>query len=270
MNKKKFKKIITSHTKLKLFLKENRLYLKKRFGQNFLFDKNIILKIINSIPFTKNNIIEIGPGLGNLTLYYYKKPDKTILIEIDKGLVKQLNSLFTHDSNITVIHSDFLKYNLQQCIIPKQKYIILSNLPYSMGSQILIKLLEYYDIIKEIYIMAPEIYAKKFLNAYLKFNSKLSVLLNLFFKIDKLFKVQKNSFFPAPEVGSVFMRLTPEKKINDIKKAKKILTLLFKQKRKKLKKTLEISKNKSKMYEYLNKRVDELPLNDIINIINLF
>ncbi len=74
MDKDSFKNILTSQAKLKYFLKENHLYLKKRLGQNFLFDRNIILKIIKNISVKTKPVIEIGPGIGNLTLFYHQAP----------------------------------------------------------------------------------------------------------------------------------------------------------------------------------------------------
>ncbi|MBU1078093.1 MAG: hypothetical protein KKH98_12420 [Spirochaetes bacterium] len=270
MEKENFKKIITSHVQLKYYLQEQGLYLKKRFGQNFLFDKNIIQKIIRFIPFQDNSIIEIGPGIGNMTLFYEKIAEKAILIEIDNGLVKQLKELFKNENKITIIHADFIKHDLLPDLDKRKKYIILSNLPYSMGSQILVRALRYYTFIKEVYIMAPEIYTKKFISKANRYTDRLSLLLNLLFKIEKLFTVNKNSFFPVPKVNSAFLKLVPEKKIDNIEKTKEILALLFKQKRRKLKKVLLQSENGSKLKKYFEKRVDELSVDQVREIIDLW
>jgi len=270
MEKENFKEIITSHIQLKYYLRDQGLYLKKRFGQNFLFDKNIIQKILKAVPFKKNSIIEVGPGIGNMTLFYEKYAERAILIEIDRGLIKQLKELFKNEKKITVIHADFIKLDLLPDLNKQKKYIFLSNLPYSMGSQVLVRLLEYYTLIKEVYIMAPEIYSKKFISSTNKFTDRLSLLLNLLFKIEKLFTVNKNSFFPVPKVNSVFLRFIPEKKVDNIKKSQKIISLLFRQKRRKLKKTIMQSDNSLKMKKYFEKRVDELSIDQVREIIDLW
>ncbi len=270
MEKNDFQKILTSNTLLKNFLREKHLFLKKRFGQNFLFDKNIILKIINSIPLKGKNIIEIGSGIGNLTLFYYHLPKQIHLIEIDKGFKNILQDIFPEKNNISIIHSDFLKFNLEKIIKPSQKYTIISNLPYKSASQILIRLLDHYRHINQIYITAPQIYYKKFISQKEIYDDKLSLLLNLFFKIEKLFNISKNCFFPVPKIDSVFMKLTPEKKIEDIEKSRKILTLLFRQKRRKLKKILEKTKNRAALIKYYHKRIDQLFLGEVIDILEHF
>ena len=268
MEKENFKNILTSRIKLQNFLKENNLYLKKRFGQNFLFDKNIIHKILNNIYLKKKDVIEIGSGIGNLTLFYHHLPKHIYLIEIDKGFYRILQDLFLNNTHISILHSNFLKFDLSKIIKQNQKYIFLSNLPYNSGSQILVKLLDYYENIEEIYIMAPEIYYEKFMPPKQQFNNRLGLLLNLFFKIEKLFKVSRNCFYPFPEIDSVFMKLIPEKKIEDPERTKKILALLFKQKRKKLKKVLEKSDKEKILSPFYNKRIDGITLKEVIYIIN--
>ena len=185
MDKDSFKNILTSQAKLKYFLKENHLYLKKRLGQNFLFDRNIILKIIKNISVKTKPVIEIGPGIGNLTLFYHQAPEQIILIEIDKGFNKILQELFSDNKHISIIHQNFLKYSLSKVLERHKKYIFFSNLPYKSGSQVLIKLLDYYNHIEEVYIMAPHIYYEKFISPGQKYNNRLGVLLNLFMLSNK-------------------------------------------------------------------------------------
>lgn len=261
-----FKEIITSHTRIKRFLNNNNLYLKKRFGQNFLFDKNIIQKIIKNIPLKNKNIIEIGPGLGNLTLFYYDQIKKALLIEIDKGLFEQLHTVLRDQNRIQLIHGDFLKTDLNKYIKKNQKYIYISNLPYSIGSQILIQIMHYYSTIDQLYIMAPDIYLEHLFSKNNYFKNRLGVLLNIFFKIEKKFIVQKNSFFPVPEVHSVFLKLTPCKNVPNILTTLKILSKLFHQKRRILKKELEKYSNDN-LQKYYQKRIDELSLDEIKEIL---
>ena len=110
--------------------------LKKKFGQNFLIDENILNKINNLIPSEGLNILEIGPGNGKLTdKIILKKPKKLTLVEIDKDLILELSKKYSNDKTIKLINADILKVNL------KNRYqLVISNLPYNISSQILVKL----------------------------------------------------------------------------------------------------------------------------------
>ena len=111
--------------------------LKKKFGQNFLIDGNILNKIKQLIPSEDLNILEIGPGDGRLTdKILSKKPNKLTLVEIDSDLVNDLFLKYSNNKNIEIVKSDILKLNL------KEKYqLVVSNLPYNISSQILVKLI---------------------------------------------------------------------------------------------------------------------------------
>ena len=110
---------------------------KKSLGQNFLIDKNIIEKICNSGNISENNnVLEIGPGTGNLTEFILqKKPKKFHVIEKDERLIKNLKEKF--DKKLTIINEDILKYDLK--LLSDKDLIIFGNLPYNISSQILAK-----------------------------------------------------------------------------------------------------------------------------------
>ncbi len=113
---------------------------KKSLGQNFLIDENILNLIcsLGNID-TEDNVIEIGPGTGNLTkLINLKKPKKLIIVEKDKKLSELLSNKFT--KNITVINKDFL--NLDNSFFNYSNLILFGNLPYNISSQILVKLIK--------------------------------------------------------------------------------------------------------------------------------
>ena len=111
---------------------------KKSLGQNFLIDKNIIKKITNITNIKNENIVEIGPGLGNLTDFIItKKPKNLVLIEKDLKLFKYLKKKYKDQKAIKVINSDALKYDFSKLNNIK----IISNLPYNISTKIIIKLL---------------------------------------------------------------------------------------------------------------------------------
>ena len=110
---------------------------KKSLGQNFLIDKNILQKIINTVPINKDNeILEIGPGTGNLTSYIIKKnPKKIFVVEKDSNLSLLLYEKFK--SKINIINDDILK--ISENLISKEKLIVFGNLPYNISTEILSK-----------------------------------------------------------------------------------------------------------------------------------
>ncbi len=271
MNVEEYKRIITSLTELKKYLNEKGIYAKKRFGQNFLFDRNVIDNIINAIAPENKDIIEIGSGMGNLLLFYYEFANSVLAIEIDKKLYDFIKEL---KLDINLIHSDFLKLDLLNIIDINKKYSIVSNLPYSIASQIILKFLEFYNYISEVYLMVPEVLYKRIIaKTGTKDYSRFTILVNIFFAHKKLFKVKKNSFFPVPEIDSLFIKLVPNrkwiKKINDIDKFIKLLNIFFQHRRKKIKYII-------KRYNLLfpsdfsvEKRIEEYSIDDIVNIFNL-
>lgn len=271
-------KIVTSPSLLKNFLKENSIYLKKYLGQNFLFDKNIINKIIKSMDLKKSDIIiEIGPGIGNITIFYLSKVRYAYLFEIDRGFVRVLKKII-NPSNSQIIHTNFLKTDLNRILDKSKKYKIFSNLPYSIASRIIIKIIENIGFFSEIYIMVPEIIYKRMKSsAGDKEYSRFSVIVQTFFNINKLFSVSRNSFFPVPEVDSVFLKLTSLNRfeINNIAKLKKFLNMLFKYRRKKIKKvledefdltSLEISQISEELSIDLNSRIENISVETITKL----
>ena len=111
---------------------------KKSLGQNFLVDNNIIDKIVDAADVYNKNILEIGPGTGNLTLKILeKKPKSLILIEKDYILSNNLREKFKHFKNIKVFNEDILKFDIEKKI--KKNTVIIGNLPYNISSQILVK-----------------------------------------------------------------------------------------------------------------------------------
>ena len=108
-------------------------FLKKKYGQNFLIDKNVIRKICNLISTKHLNILEIGPGDGRLTDYILKyEPQQLKIIEIDEDLIAILNSKFFNNDKIKIINEDILNYPLIEKVD-----LIISNLPYNISSQII-------------------------------------------------------------------------------------------------------------------------------------
>ena len=197
---------------------------KKSLGQNFLIDRNIINKIIDIIEINKKNILEIGPGTGNLTSQILKRsPKKLIVIEKDESLVKILEESF--DSKINIIHDDIL--DIDENKLDEEKLIVFGNLPYNISTEILCKwILNINDNnfwFTNLILMFQKEFADRIVS---KFNStnygRLSVLSNWKLNIKKVFDVKPICFSPRPKVESTVLLFEPKQKFLKLKNPKNL------------------------------------------------
>ena len=235
--------------------------LKKKYGQNFLIDKNIVNKIINLINQDKLNILEIGPGNGSLTKKIInKKPKNLDLIEIDRDLVDELNKTFCVYKFVNIINANILKYDLK-----KNYDLVVSNLPYNISSQVLVKLALMNIIPKQMILMFQKEFAIKLTDKKL---NAINSIINCFYKIDIKFHVSKNCFKPIPKVNSSILKFEKLNKSlirkNEIEDFIKFKRYLFSHKRKSLKTLLKKLKVKSEFNSDI--RAESLKLNELIKI----
>ena len=218
---------------------------KKSLGQNFLIDKNIITKIINVIDIKNKNVLEIGPGTGNLTLEILQKsPKKVILIEKDNilagGLIKKFGD------NVEVINKDILKIN--ENVLCDQSLVVFGNLPYNISTEILCKWILSLDTNKVWFSCLVLMFQKEVADRIIsKFNTKdygrLSILANWRLKIKKIFDVKPSSFQPKPKVESTVLFFEPKKnffKLKNPRNLEKITRIFFMHRRKMIKKPFSI------------------------------
>ena len=235
---------------------------KKSLSQNFLIDKNISKKIVSQTNIQNKNVLEIGPGYGFLTESILEKnPKKIFLIEKDNNLKKKLYFKYKNNTKVEIIGDDILETNLEKY----QNLIIISNLPYNLSSKIILYLFNYNKNIKEMIFMIQKEMSLKFdyklpnMNKY-KFFTKLSSDYN------RCFNVSSNVFFPRPKVKSAIVKFKLHKKKIDFDKANNFSRIIFKNIRKKINNRIKINLNK----EILNKRVDQLSIDELLSIYNLF
>ena len=177
---------------------------KKSLGQNFLIDKNIIEKICNAGNLSKNdNVLEIGPGTGNLTEFILKKkPKKFYVIEKDERLIKNLNEKF--DNKLTIINEDILKYDLK--LLSDKDLIIFGNLPYNISSQILVNFINYsyskFSYKKLVLMFQKEVADRILAEDNSKNYGRLSIFSSWKLDIKKIMDIYPSSFFPKPKVMS--------------------------------------------------------------------
>ncbi|MBF26059.1 MAG: 16S rRNA (adenine(1518)-N(6)/adenine(1519)-N(6))-dimethyltransferase [Flavobacteriales bacterium] len=243
---------------------------KKYLGQHFLVNNLISEKIVNSLILKKkNNIVEIGPGLGALTQYLINKTEFLKLIEIDIECIEYLRKKF---DKIEIIHKDFLQINSRE--LNFDNYSIIGNFPYNISSQILFKILDQRDNVTQVVGMFQQEVAERICSGpKSKKYGILSVLIQAYFNCEKLFNVPSNNFDPPPKVNSAVIRLTRNKNTQlgcDHNKFVQIVKLGFSQRRKKLKNPLKkITNLKNLDIEItLNKRAEELTVSDFINLTN--
>ena len=213
---------------------------KKSLGQNFLIDSDIISKIVNTVSITDNEILEVGPGTGNLTKEILKNnPSKMYLVEKDNFLAESLKEII--NERVIIFNEDILKFDTSS--LSKNKIVVFGNLPYNISTEILstwiVNLKKNYwfsDLIlmfqKEV---ADRIIAQFNTSAY----GRLSILSNWRLNINKICDIAPESFSPRPKIQSTLIHFTPKKNFADIKdplNLEKITRVFFSHRRKMLKK----------------------------------
>jgi 16S rRNA (adenine1518-N6/adenine1519-N6)-dimethyltransferase len=203
--------MIGSITETKRILDKYNLQAKKKLGQNFLVDGNIIHKIIDQINLSKEDgVIEIGPGIGAMTEILLQQAEKVLCYEIDKDMVEVLSRELTN-GNLLIKQEDFLKADLisdLKIFKDNQRIVVVSNLPYYITTPIIFKLLEEETSIKEFYFMVQkEVGLRLTGKPKTKDYNSLSVLISFQAEANLLFEVKRNSFYPVPDVDSVIISL---------------------------------------------------------------
>jgi len=236
---------------------------KKSLGQNFLQDENIVKKILSTTEINNQNIIEIGPGYGILTNYIINlKPKKLIIIEKDIELYSFLKKKFKN-FKITILNEDIIDFNFPN----KDKYKIISNLPYNISSKFIFQTLRLTKNISEIVCMIQSELAKKYNYSEGKMN-KYKFLTQYCSKYKINFRVSRNVFYPKPNINSQVVKFTlNDRKIN-YRKLDYFLKFFFINKRKKIKSN-KYFLNKIDL-KYLNYRYEDLKYNDILKIYETF
>ncbi|AER40483.1 MAG: 16S rRNA (adenine(1518)-N(6)/adenine(1519)-N(6))-dimethyltransferase RsmA [Flavobacteriales bacterium] len=247
-------------------------FLKKKFDQYFLKDKNIAKKIVKNLSFKNyNTVVELGPGLGILTRYLLTAPcnkNKVFLIEIDDKLIFSLKKKLSI-SNKNIIHKDFLKWNPEE--IKLQNFALIGNFPYSISSKILFHILKYNQYIPEcIGMFQKEVVERIISHKGEKNYGILSVLIQTFYDVKYLFTVKKHVFYPISNVKSAVISL----KRKEVKTlcSKDILfqcvKMAFGQRRKILKNSLKPFKKGENFYNipFLNKRAEQLSVKEFLQL----
>ena len=215
---------------------------RKKWGQNFLIDPNIVKKIYRTIgPIDSDNILEIGPGEGVLTKIILPEVNKMVSIEIDPVLVNKLNNS-NRLKKLKVVNKDILKTNIYDLDIDNPVRVI-GNIPYNITSQIIFWLIEQLDYWSDAFIMVQKEVAHRLIaKVGTKEYSRLTVVVGAYLDVDYCFTIPPTVFIPKPKVDSAFIRFTKKRNalIEDHKyiRFNKLVRAAFNQRRKMLRNSL--------------------------------
>lgn len=183
---------------------------RKRFGQHFLHDKNIIAKILDAIdPQKSDNMLEIGPGHGALTYPLLQRCGRLTAVELDRDLVSLLREKSQGHGDLGVINADILKFNLDD-LASSKPFRVVGNLPYNISTPLMFHLMKSIENIQDMHFMvqkevALRIVAPENSQEY----GRLSVMMQYFCRCQYLFDVAPGCFTPPPRVNSAIIRLQP-------------------------------------------------------------
>ena len=239
---------------------------KKSLGQNFLINRSVLEQIVDTVDIEKKEILEIGPGSGNLTTYILKKkPKRFYVIEKDNDLSLLLKEKFNNE--IIIINDDILKISEDK--ISEEKLTVFGNLPYNISTEILSKWIVNLDKnfwFESLVLMfqkevADRIIAKSNTSKY----GRLSILSNWKLNIKKIIDIKPESFSPRPKIESSLLLFTPKKKffpLDNPKNLEMITRVFFSQRRKMLKKPFnQVFKNPKEISQKFDINLNLRPQN---------
>ncbi len=270
-----------SPNKMSQVLKEYEFNFKKKFGQNFIIDENIIDKIVDSSKIDNDTlVIEIGPGAGSLTYKLCKKAKNVLCYEIDTTVKDILHENLKEYNNFEIKYQDFLKSNVLEDIkkYNYKKLYVVANLPYYITTPIITKIIEDNIPVDKIVIMVQKEVGDRFkAEVGTKEYNSLTIYLNHYFDIKKVMVVSKNVFLPKPRIDSMVLEFNKKKDLPDIKNEKLFFKLVrdsFTQKRKTLRNNLknyDLVKIEKVLKKYdldLSVRAEQISSNIFIDISN--
>ncbi len=269
-------------------LKKHNFKFKKRFGQNFITDVNLLERIADAGDISKKDIVlEIGPGAGTLTKVLAEKAGLVIALEIDKTLIPILEEQFKDFPNIRVVNEDALKVNFDDVVknfAPEaSKYKMIANLPYYITTPLLFNALEKADLLSQIVVMVQkEVGERLQASPSTKDYGALTLMANYYAKVEYMFTVSKKLFSPEPEVDSAIVKFTKYEKrqlsIKEEEMFKKIVKASFTQRRKTFLNSIKsLDLEKEKVISFLMEsgygekvRGEELPLKIYMELGKIF
>ena len=223
-------------------MKKNSHPFRKKWGQNFLTDSNLLDRIVRTVePQDNDNFLEIGPGDGSLTELIFPKVKQMVVVEIDPLLIKHL-SIRSDLDDLHIIHGDILLQDIEDLPI-EEPVRIVGNIPYNITSSIIFWLIEQLDFWDDAFIMMQKEVAQRLTaNIGTKEYSRISVVVGAYLDMEMCFKIPPDVFIPKPKVESAIIRFTkkssPIVADNQYVKFNKIVKMAFSKRRKMLRNSL--------------------------------
>tara|TARA_B100000029_G_scaffold68954_1_gene61347 strand:+ start:254 stop:1072 length:819 start_codon:yes stop_codon:yes gene_type:complete len=217
---------------------------RKRFGQNFLHDQNIVDKIVEQIkPKNNQHLVEIGPGQGALTKPLASSGAKLDCIELDRDLAKYLDKEFSEAERVSVVQQDVLRFDLSTLTDTEKSLRIIGNLPYNISTPVIFHLLKSHRLICDmIFMLQLEVVQRLVATPGGKNYGRLGLMVQYFCEVQHLFNVPSSAFTPKPKVVSAIVRLKPHSdfplEAKDPECLQTVIRTAFNQRRKTLKNSL--------------------------------
>lgn len=252
---------------------------RKRFGQNFLHDPNVLRMMVGAIQPKQNDaLVEIGPGQGALTFPLLERLGKMTAIELDRDLIEPLRTQALLVGDLTIHNADALKFDFCSLSVDGQPLRVVGNLPYNISTPIIFHLLAQAHCISDMhFLLQKEVVDRLVAGPGGKDFGRLSIMVQYHCKAEKLFHVGPGAFRPAPKVDSAFCRLTPREQpevtANDYRKFSSLVQLCFSQRRKTLRRTLKNQLGESDFAAVgidSNLRPEQLSVTDFVHLSNQF
>lgn len=252
---------------------------RKRFGQNFLRDDNIIAQIVASIaPQPGDRIIEIGPGQGALTEPLMQHTGRLEVIELDRDLIPLLKNKFAYQGEIIIYNQDVLTFDFASLSQEANSLRVVGNLPYNISTPLLFHLVSFQNIIQDMHFMLQkEVVDRICAHPHSKDYGRLSVMMQYYCHAEHLFNVPPEAFYPPPKVDSAIIRLIPRSQLEliaeDEKSLAKIVQASFAQRRKTLRNNLKTFLSDEQIKSLgidPGCRAETLSLNDFVALANSY
>ena len=238
---------------------------RKRFGQNFLIDRQVIERIVSTIsPKKEDDIVEIGPGKGAITFPLLEQLNKLNVVEIDRDLIALLQS--SQNTKLIIHEADALSFDYSQV---SNNLRVVGNLPYNISSPLLFHLISQKDnIIDMTFMLQKEVVDRIVAKNNCKNFGRLSVVMQSFFDVELIFTVPRESFMPQPKIESAIVYLKTRQKplIDDIKLLEKVVKICFSQRRKTLKNCLKSYLDQKQTEIDLSQRAEMLSVKNFITL----
>jgi 16S rRNA (adenine1518-N6/adenine1519-N6)-dimethyltransferase len=250
---------------------------RKRFGQNFLHDANILRNMVAAIaPEPGQKVIEIGPGRGALTFPLLEQTGTLTVVELDRDLIEPLRARAAEFGELTIHNVDALRFDFAALAAADQPLRIVGNLPYNISTPLIFHLLQQAEVIHDMhFLLQKEVVDRMAAAPGGKEYGRLSIMVQYHCRVEPLFGVGPGAFYPPPKVDSAFVRLIPHKTLpiaaRDPAILEKLVRQAFSQRRKTLRRSLKSMVTETLLQDVgidPGNRPEQISISDFVNLAN--